>query len=114
MGARPKARRPEVVLTFEPVPSQFSWIGIALSILYGLIAFVICLYGAHRYLLVWLFVRHRGVRSARPPASKFPKLPRVAIQIPLFNERNVAERIIAAACAMDYPRDRLQIQVLDD
>ena len=109
-----KTRRPEVALTFEPEPSEFSWIGIALSILYGLIALAICLYGAHRYLLVWLFVRHRGVRSARAPASKFPKLPRVTIQIPLFNERNVAERIIAAACAMDYPRDRLQIQVLDD
>ena len=109
-----KARRPEVALTFETEPSEFSWIGIALSILYGLIALAICLYGAHRYLLVWLFVRHRGVRSARAPASKFPELPRVTIQIPLFNERNVAERIIAAACAMDYPRDRLQIQVLDD
>ncbi len=109
-----KASRPEVALTFETEPSEFSWFGIALSILYGLIALTICFYGAHRYLLVWLFVRHRGVRNARAPASKFPELPRVTMQIPLFNERNVAERIIAAACSMDYPRDRLQIQVLDD
>jgi cellulose synthase/poly-beta-1,6-N-acetylglucosamine synthase-like glycosyltransferase/Leucine-rich repeat (LRR) protein len=109
-----KVRRPDVELTFESEPSKFSWIGIALSILYGLIALAICLYGAHRYLLIWLFVRHRGVRSAQAPASTFSELPPVTIQIPLFNERNVAERIIAAACAMDYPRDRLQIQVLDD
>ena len=109
-----KARRPEVALTFESEPSEFSWIGMALSYLYGFIALAICLYGAHRYFLVWLFLRNRSVRSARAPAFKFPELPRVTIQIPLFNERNVAERIIAAACAMDYPRDRLQIQVLDD
>ena len=109
-----KARRPEVALTFEPTPSENTWAGVALSILYGLIAFAICLYGAHRYLLVWLFLRHRDVRSARAPASKFSELPPVTVQIPLFNERNVAERIITAACAMDYPRDRLQIQVLDD
>ncbi len=110
-----KERRPDVVLTFVSEPSKtFSWIGIALAVLYGLIALAICLYGAHRYLLVWLFVRRRGVRSPQAPASEFPELPRVTIQIPLFNERNVAERIIAAACAMDYPSDRLQIQVLDD
>ena len=109
-----KANRPEVALTFETEPLEFSWGGIALSILYGFIALAICLYGAHRYLLAWLFLRDRDVRGPRVPTSTFSELPRVTIQIPLFNERNVAERIITAACAMDYPRDRLQIQVLDD
>ncbi len=108
------ASRPGVTLTFQSQPSEFSWVGIALAVFYGLIAIAICLYGAHRYFLVWLYVRHRGVRSAQAPVSEYSELPRVTIQIPLFNERNVAERIIAAACAFDYPRDRLQIQVLDD
>lgn len=109
-----RTRRPDVAVTFAPKPWAFSWVGIALSVLYGLIAFTICLYGLHRYVLSWLFVRRRDVRSPVPPASKFTELPRVTIQIPLFNERNVAERIITAACAMDYPRHLLQIQVLDD
>ncbi|MEM7233390.1 MAG: glycosyltransferase, partial [Planctomycetota bacterium] len=109
-----QALRPNVVLSFGDSPPKFSWLGLALSLLYGLIALAICIYGAHRYLLVWLFSKDRSVRTAPVPSSSFDILPRVTIQIPLFNERNVAERIIAAACGMDYPRDRLQIQVLDD
>ena len=72
---------------------------------------VICAYGAHRYWLVWLFLRHRD-RPREPlcPAS----LPRVTVQLPMFNERNVAERVIEAACAIDYPPELLQVQVLDD
>ena len=105
--------RPEVALAFGAEPSRFSWFGIALSVLYGLIALTICIYGAHRYLLAWLFVR-RDVRRSPQPMAEYSELPRVTIQLPMFNERNVVERIITAACSMDYPRDRLQIQVLDD
>jgi cellulose synthase/poly-beta-1,6-N-acetylglucosamine synthase-like glycosyltransferase len=73
---------------------------------------LICVYGAHRYFLLLLFYR---VRKAAPtPASRFDQLPPVTIQLPMFNEQFVAERIIANACKVDYPRDRLQIQVLDD
>ncbi len=41
-------------------------------------------------------------------------MPRITVQLPMFNEQHVAERIIDAACLLDYPRDRLQVQVLDD
>ncbi len=73
---------------------------------------VICVYGAHRYFLVLLYYR---VRNKVPrPARSFEELPRVTVQLPMYNERYVAERIIEHACEIDYPRDRLEIQVLDD
>jgi cellulose synthase/poly-beta-1,6-N-acetylglucosamine synthase-like glycosyltransferase len=73
---------------------------------------LICVYGAHRYFLVVLFCRVRN--RAPQPAGEFTELPRVTIQLPMYNEQYVAERIIEGACQIDYPRDRLQIQVLDD
>lgn len=84
----------------------------------GLVAFyvaVLCavaLYGVHRYVLVYLYCRHR--KDIAQPRSTFSDLPRVTIQLPMFNEDVVAERIIAASCAIDYPLDKLEIQVLDD
>lgn len=73
---------------------------------------LICIYGAHRYFLVMLYYRVR-TRGAKP-AKQFSELPRVTIQLPMFNEEFVAQRIIEKTCAVDYPADRLQIQVLDD
>jgi len=73
---------------------------------------LICIYGLHRYWLVYLYHRHR--RDAPQPAARFDELPLVTVQLPMFNEGAVAERIIDAACALDYPEDRLRIQVLDD
>ncbi|NNF43972.1 MAG: glycosyltransferase [Phycisphaerales bacterium] len=74
-----------------------------------------CLYGLHRYWLVWLFLRSGGLDRDDPtPPRRFSTLPRVTVQLPMFNERRVAERVIEAACGLDYPADRLQIQVLDD
>ena len=73
---------------------------------------MIAIYGLHRYWLVYLFGKHRK-RLHRPP-SRYQQLPRVTVQLPMFNEGAVARRIIDAACRLDYPRDRLQIQVLDD
>ncbi|WP_337862873.1 glycosyltransferase [Nitrososphaera sp.] len=47
-------------------------------------------------------------------AADMPLLPTVTVQIPLYNEKYVARRVIDAVCKIDYPRDRMQIQVLDD
>jgi len=73
---------------------------------------LICIYGAHRYFLVLLYYRVR--KRVPQPAGRFEELPPVTIQLPMYNERYVAQRIIERACQIDYPRDRLQIQVLDD
>jgi cellulose synthase/poly-beta-1,6-N-acetylglucosamine synthase-like glycosyltransferase len=73
-------------------------------------------YGMHRLSLV---VRAaRSVRPERSPSASSGEskdaFPHVTVQLPLFNERAVAERVIAAAAGLDWPRDRLEIQVLDD
>ncbi len=70
------------------------------------------LFGIHRWYLVWLYVRHR--KRSMDPAGHFDPLPLLTVQLPLFNERYVARRLIDAVVELDYPRDRLEIQVLDD
>ena len=72
----------------------------------------VAFYGFHRYILVYLYLKHR--RDVYAPKGKFIALPRVTVQLPMFNEAEVAERIIRASCLLDYPLDRLEIQVLDD
>jgi len=73
---------------------------------------VVCVYGLHRYQLVHLFYKYR--KNTPKLNACFIELPRVTIQLPMFNEQAVAKRIIDATCRIDYPKDRLQIQVLDD
>ena len=73
---------------------------------------MIAIYGLHRYWLVYLFSKH--YRHIHRPAHRYSELPRVTVQLPMFNEGAVAQRIIDAACRLDYPADKLQVQVLDD
>jgi cellulose synthase/poly-beta-1,6-N-acetylglucosamine synthase-like glycosyltransferase len=79
---------------------------------YFVILGILSFYGLHRYIMVFLFHRHRKTRTA--PKSRFEELPRVTVQVPSYNEMYVMERIIDAVCSLDYPRERLDIQVLDD
>ncbi len=79
---------------------------------YFFVLIVLAIYGWHRYYLVYLYMRHRGREAkAGPPLSPAPA---ITIQLPLYNEMYVADRLIEAVCRMDYPRDLLEIQVLDD
>ncbi len=93
----------------QTVLAPFRW---PLTIGYLATLGLVCIYGVHRYWITVLFYRTR--RRVPRPTSRFGELPRVTIQLPMFNERHVARRVIEAACAVAYPRDRLQIQVLDD
>lgn len=83
-------------------------------VLYLVTLGMLALYGIHRSALLFLYLRHRHERTA--PRSRFDEadLPAVTIQLPMFNEMFVAERLIDAMAGVDYPRDRLEIQVLDD
>jgi cellulose synthase/poly-beta-1,6-N-acetylglucosamine synthase-like glycosyltransferase len=83
-----------------------------LAAIYFTSLLLLCLYGAHRCLLVWLYFRH----AAHQPVARerFATPPRVLVQLPMYNERYVAERLIAAVAALRWPRERLEIQVLDD
>jgi cellulose synthase/poly-beta-1,6-N-acetylglucosamine synthase-like glycosyltransferase len=87
----------------------------ALLALYYLILAMLAFYGVHRLILVVLYLRTRGRRPARPPEPTNPAdWPVVTVQLPLYNEMYVAPRLIEAVCGLDYPLDRLEIQVLDD
>src|SRR5215207_8996500 len=80
--------------------------------LYVFVLATVAFYGLHRYILVYLYLKHRN--NLYHPKEKFADLPRVTIQHPMFNEDTVAERVIRATCQIDYPLDKLEIQVLDD
>jgi cellulose synthase/poly-beta-1,6-N-acetylglucosamine synthase-like glycosyltransferase len=88
------------------------FLGQVALVAYAGVLTILCIYGAHRYFLVLMYYRVRG--RAPQPQRRFDELPRVTIQLPMYNERFVAERIIEHAARIEYPADRLEIQVLDD
>ncbi len=88
------------------------WLSGSILALYYLVLGILALYGLHRMALVWAFWRTRRSAAAAPPPPE--RWPAVTVQLPIFNERYVAGRLIEAVCALDYPRDRLEVQVLDD
>jgi cellulose synthase/poly-beta-1,6-N-acetylglucosamine synthase-like glycosyltransferase len=81
-------------------------------VLYFFVLSILAIYGSHRSYLVYLYMKHRN--KAPGPVPSLDTLPPVTIQLPIYNEMYVADRLIDAVCEMDYPRDLLQIQVLDD
>ncbi|HOB75771.1 MAG TPA: glycosyltransferase family 2 protein [Phycisphaerae bacterium] len=81
-------------------------------IAYLVVLGMVCIYGLHRYQLVHLYYKYR--RNIPRITACFRERPRVTIQLPMYNEHAVARRVIDATCRIDYPKDRLQIQVLDD
>ena len=83
------------------------WTFCYLSVLIGLSG-----YGLHRYFIVYLFLKNR--KRVPQPLSHFEQLPVITVQLPLFNEIYVVERLLKSVSELDYPRERLQIQVLDD
>ena len=84
-------------------------LGYALIAAYVAVLVAVASYGLHRYVLLYLYLKHRN--DVRKPATHFEQLPRVTVQLPMYNEDVVAERIIEASCKIDYPLDRLEIQV---
>jgi cellulose synthase/poly-beta-1,6-N-acetylglucosamine synthase-like glycosyltransferase len=85
-----------------------------LLVYYLAVIAVVCIYGLHRYWMVWAFFRSQRCGSDIAPSALLDPLPTVTVQLPMFNEKRVARRVIEAACAIDWPRELLQIQVLDD
>ncbi|MCB1041339.1 MAG: glycosyltransferase [Acidobacteria bacterium] len=73
---------------------------------------MLCVFGWHRIHITYLFKKY--ARSVPLPNEKFDELPMVTVQLPVYNEKFVIERLIDAVAEIDYPRDRMYIQVLDD
>lgn len=80
-------------------------------ILTGIVLALLLPFALHRtYLLILSRRRREEVRDPWPESA----LPHVTIQLPIYNEIHVVERLIDAACAQDYPKDRFDVQILDD
>jgi cellulose synthase/poly-beta-1,6-N-acetylglucosamine synthase-like glycosyltransferase len=82
---------------------------------YFLLLALLALFGLHRYYLSYLYYKHQNRRPRDVPGfGDLPQLPFVTVQLPIYNEKYVVERLLKQVCAIDYPRDRLEIQLLDD
>ena len=88
-------------------PIEFAILG-----LYFLTLVVLAVFGFHRYIMVFLYYRHRDNRARPLPLPA--RLPRVTVQLPLYNEMYVVDRLVDSVCRIRYPKDLLEIQILDD
>jgi cellulose synthase/poly-beta-1,6-N-acetylglucosamine synthase-like glycosyltransferase len=85
----------------------------ALLIPYFIVLILLASYGLHRYTLVYLYYKKKKNRTTEP-AEHFADLPRVTIQLPIFNEQYVVDRLLRAVSRLNYPSEKLDIQLLDD
>jgi len=82
------------------------------TISYFIVVLCLSAYGIHRYSIIYLYFKNLHCKPAA--ASRFAELPVVTVQLPIYNEIHVVERLLKAISEIDYPRDKLEIQVLDD
>jgi cellulose synthase/poly-beta-1,6-N-acetylglucosamine synthase-like glycosyltransferase len=85
---------------------------LAMMIPYFLVLLVLAMYGLHRYWLVYDYFLYS--KNVPPPPPRVTNWPRVTVQLPIFNERYVIERLAEAVSRFDYPLELLDVQVLDD
>src|SRR5947208_1679033 len=85
----------------------------ALLMPYFFVLILLATYGIHRYALVYLYYKKKKNRTTEPE-QKFSELPRVTVQLPIFNEQYVVDRLLQSICRLEYPREKLEIQLLDD
>ena len=92
---------------------QMAWFDWAMLIPYFTVLIILSVYGIHRYDIIRTYFKHRNKATGEPP-RRFERLPPVTIQLPLYNERYVVERLVEEVVKIEYPKELLQIQVLDD
>src|SRR5437899_6858950 len=85
----------------------------ALLIPYFAVLIMLASYGIHRYTLVYLYYKKKK-NGTLAPDQRFAELPRITVQLPIFNEQYVVDRLLQAVCRLEYPKDKLDIQLLDD
>ncbi|MEM8611998.1 MAG: cellulose synthase family protein [Cyanobacteria bacterium P01_H01_bin.105] len=81
---------------------------------YDLLLSIIALYSMHRLIIIWRFYCHRHLLSEPQQYYTDKQLPNITVQLPIFNEMYVVERLLQAVTQLNYPSDKLEIQVLDD
>lgn len=82
-----------------------------LGVIYLIAALLVAVYGGNAVLLAVLYLRGRGDYPVEPSPGEWPV---VTVQLPIYNEMYVVKRLVRAVTELDYPRDKLQVQVLDD
>lgn len=82
------------------------------SICYLLVVVSLSIYGVHRFIICYLFLRYKNQKTQ--PIRKWKCLPLITVQLPIFNEYYVSKRLLHAVSKLAYPKDKLQIQILDD
>ncbi len=92
---------------------QLSWFDWMVLVPYFSILAILSVFGLHRYDVIRTYFKHKKKAVDHPPV-RFEQLPPVTIQLPLYNERYVVERLIDEVTKIEYPAGLLQIQVLDD
>src|SRR5579862_2727530 len=104
MAGRAAARKHHSMTLFDTL----------ILVAYFFILNILAVYGWLRYYLVFQYMKHKDRVPGPPPAMSEADWPVVTIQLPIFNEMYVVDRLVDAVTAIDYPKDRLEIQVLDD
>jgi cellulose synthase/poly-beta-1,6-N-acetylglucosamine synthase-like glycosyltransferase len=79
---------------------------------YFVVVLALSAYGIHRYSILYLYFKNRHRKPKE--MSKFEVLPVVTVQLPIYNEFYVVERLLKAIGGLDYPKEKIEIQVLDD
>jgi cellulose synthase/poly-beta-1,6-N-acetylglucosamine synthase-like glycosyltransferase len=92
---------------------HWNWFDLTMLLPYFAVMIALSYYGIHRYTMCYNYYKFKKNYHPDPP-QHFDELPRVTVQLPIFNEQFVIDRLIEAVCAMEYPREKLDIQVLDD
>ena len=103
-GLMPYLRQHFLDKTFQGL-YQVNAFDLALLIPYFIVLIILAAYGGHRYWLVYLYYKHKKNKTTEPAAHfQFDDLPRVTVQLPIFNEQYVVDRLLDAVCRLDYPQ----------
>lgn len=86
-------------------------LGLTIIILYCIFLFFIALFSIGQLALIVIYLKSRTKKISKVEISDLPK---ISVQLPIYNEKFVVERLISAVAKLNYPKEKLEIQVLDD
>src|SRR5260370_15577754 len=110
-GLMPYLRQHFLDKTFQGL-YQVNAFDLALLIPYFFVLIVLAAYGAHRYWMVYLYYKHKKNKTTEPAAHfQSEEFPRVTLQLPIFNEQYVVDRLLDTVCRLDYPSEKPDIQL---
>jgi cellulose synthase/poly-beta-1,6-N-acetylglucosamine synthase-like glycosyltransferase len=85
-----------------------------MGVFYFIVTITLALYGFHNLITTLMYLTMKPSKKRKTAPQTLKEWPPVTIQLPIFNEKYTVERLLRAVTKLDYPADKLQIQVLDD